>query len=80
MKKNTVIALTTALVLGLASFSYAGYVKGFEVVGVSEDQVSIQKGKAEPVQVPAGKKKFKVGDKVSFDAKKLKLRKVIEGC
>ncbi|MCK4783825.1 MAG: hypothetical protein KAV87_08760 [Desulfobacteraceae bacterium] len=80
MKRTTMIALITALVLGLTSVSYGGYLQGFEVVGVTGEQVTIKKGKAEHVQVPTGKDKFKVGDKVSFDPQKLKLRIKIEGC
>jgi len=81
MKKNRVIALTTVFVLGLSSFVYAGWVKGFVVVGVSEEVVTIKKGQEEAVQVPAGRIKFEVGDKVLFDVEKRKIRKKPEeGC
>ena len=83
MKKNKVILLTAAFVLGLSSLVYAGYMKGFEVVGESEGQVTIQKGQEEPIHVQVGKKKFRVGEKVKYDAEKAKLkreRRALEGC
>jgi len=83
MKKNIVIPLTAAFVLGLSSLVYAGYEKGYVVVGTSENQVTIQKGQEEPIQVPADMKRYRVGDKVKFDAEKGKLRKErrpLEGC
>jgi hypothetical protein len=82
MRKNTVIALAAALVLSLASFSYAKYVSGYKVVGVSEQQVTIQKGAETPIDVQVKKAKFKVGDNVLYDEEqmKLKLKKGYEGC
>ena len=83
MKKSKVIILTAAFVLGLSSLVYAGYTKGFVVTGVTEDQVTIQKGEDKPIQVQVGSKKYHVGDKVKFDAEKGKLRrerKALEGC
>ena len=44
MKKNTMIALTTALALGMASLSFAGYVKGYKVTGQHNGIVNIQSG------------------------------------
>lgn len=80
MKNKKVIALAAAMVLGLATLSYGGYVTGFRVVAMADGQVTIQKGKAEPIQVAAGDKKFAVGDKVSFDVKNRKVRPEPEGC
>ena len=80
MKTSKMIAMITALLLGLASLCYAGFVTGFKVVGVTDDQVTIQKGEAEPVKIQTAGKKFAVGDKVSFDAKKQKVIKEPEGC
>ena len=83
MKKNKMILLTAAFVLALSSLAYAGYTKGFVVVGVSEDQVTIQKGEEKPIQVQVGKKTYHVGDKVKFDAEKGKMkreRRALEGC
>ena len=80
MKTSKMLALTTALLLGLASICYAGYVRGFKVVAVADEQVTIQKDKAEPVKVLVAGKKFAVGDKVMFDAKKQKMIPETEGC
>ena len=75
MKTSKRIALTAVFLLALATISYAGYVKGYKVVGVVDGQVTIQKGQAEPVQIQVGNKKFVIGDKVDYDAQKGKLRK-----
>jgi|GEM_PF-2544351 len=85
MKKNTIIAILTAMILGLASLSYAGYAKGFKVIAVKDGQVTIQKGESEPVEVAGVDGKFKVGDQVKYDAddqkiRKEKVRRAIEGC
>ncbi|MEJ2690442.1 MAG: hypothetical protein P8130_10920 [Deltaproteobacteria bacterium] len=83
MQKIKVILLTAALVLGLSSVSFAGYVGGFKVVGVTESQVTIQKGQEKPVQVKVDHKRYRVGEKVKYDAEKGKLRKEprkLEGC
>ena len=83
MSKNKVILLAAAFVLGLSSLAYAGYTKGFVVVGVTDDQVTIQKADEKPIQVPADVRRYRVGDKVKFDAEKGKLRKErkkLEGC
>jgi len=80
MKKITAVAMLTALVLGLSSVCFAGYMKGFRVVEVSGDRITIRKGKEEPIMLPRGKMKFKAGDEVSFNQDNLKLRKKFEGC
>jgi len=85
MGKKTAIALLTVFVLSLTSISYAGYLKGFKVVGVSNGQVTIQKGDAEPIQVTEVRGKFNAGELVKYDAEKHKIkkavvRKAIAGC
>lgn len=85
MKKYFVFAVALILVLALASFSYAKYVFGYKVVEVSEDQVIIQRGNGDPITVTVKKGKYKVGDKVKYDAEKAKLKPVeiskpFEGC
>lgn len=76
MKKRTIIALTAAFIFGLVSYSYAKYVSGFTVVDVADKQVTIQKGEEAPVMVNVKKAgKYNVGDKVKFDAGKMKVRK-----
>lgn len=79
MKTCKMIALSTALLLSIASLSYAGYVTGFKVIGVTGDQVTIQKDKAEPIKVQTNTK-FVVGEEVSFDAKKQRVIKALVGC
>jgi len=83
--KNSVIALVIGLTLGLTQIVYAGYVGGFKVTEVGDSQMVIQKDDAEPITLKIKNKKFKVGDKVKYDAKKLKVRKdrkskPLEGC
>lgn len=80
MKTSKMVGLVAALLLGLASVTYAGFIVGFKVVGVTDGQVTIQKGQAEPIQVQVGNKKFAIGDKVEFDAQKGKVRRTEEGC
>ena len=83
MKKNKVILLTAAFLFGLSSFVYAGYMKGFTVTEIEKGQVTIQKGEDKPIHVEVGKKKFRVGDKVKYDAERGKLqreRRKLEGC
>jgi len=85
MKKRMILALTAALLLGFTQAGYAEYISGFKVVEVTTEQVVIQKGDAEPVKVMITNEKFKVGDKVKFDAAKNKVKKIRklikdEGC
>lgn len=85
MRKNTVLAVTIALVMGLTQVGYARYVSGFKVVEVTETQVVIQKGNDEPIKVEIKDGKFKVGDQVKYDAENLKVKtvkpqKAIDGC
>jgi len=85
MRKNMVLAVTIALVMGLTQVGYAKYVSGFKVVEVTETQVVIQKDNEEPIKVEIKDGKFKVGDQVKYDAEKLnvkevKAKKAIEGC
>jgi hypothetical protein len=79
MTKRTTIALAAALVLALASFSYAKYVSGYKVVEVAGQQVTIQKDNEEPVIVQVGKGKFKAGEAITFDADKKKIKKEYAG-
>ena len=75
MKRKIVIAVV-ALVFGLASFSYAKYVKGYKVVEIMDKEVTIQKGEESPVMVTVRKaSKYKIGDKVKYNADRLKIRK-----
>ena len=85
MKKSIVIVFTAMLVLSLTAISYAKYVSGFKVVDVVENQVTIQKGNSDPIAVEVDKNTYKIGDKVRYDAKKLKIKaskpkKGVEGC
>lgn len=83
MKINKVVILTAAFVLGLSTLVYAGYTKGFVVVGVTGNQVTIQKGQEKPIQIQVDNKKYRVGEKVKYDAEKGKLRmerRPLEGC
>ncbi|MDH3348516.1 MAG: hypothetical protein OEM02_10530 [Desulfobulbaceae bacterium] len=83
--KNLLFALVIGLTLGLTQIVYAGYVAGFKVIEVGDSQMVIQKDDAEPITLKLKNKKFKIGDKVKYDAKKLKVRKdrksqPLEGC
>lgn len=80
MKRKMMIAVVAALVLALASFSYAKYVSGFKVVEVSGQQVTIQRGEEKPVMVTVKNGGYQVGNKVEYDADKVRVRKVPEGC
>lgn len=78
--KKKMIVVVTALVLALASFSYAKYVSGFKVVEVAGQQVTIQKGEEKPVMVTVKNGSYQVGDKVLYDADKVRVKKEFEGC
>lgn len=78
--KKKMIVVVTALVLALASFSYAKFVSGFKVVEVEGKQVTIQKGEEKPVMVTIKNGRYQVGDKVLYDADKVRVKKELEGC
>ena len=85
MRKNTVFAVAVVMVLGLSQVAYAKYVSGFKVIKVTETQVVIQKGEAEPVTVEVKSGKLEVDDEVKYDAEEQKVMKVrrrtqIVGC
>lgn len=84
MKKSTIIAVAAVLILGLATFGHAKYVSGFKIVEVAEKQVTIQKGDEDPVVVQVKKDGYKVGEKVKFDAQRMKIKQApkqpLEGC
>ncbi len=85
MKKSTIILVAALFVLSMVSLGHAKYVKGFKVVDVAENQVTIQKGNDDPVAVKVKKVKYKIGEEVRYDAEKLKirpskLRKAYGGC
>ena len=84
MKKTTVVAVAAVLIMGPASFSHAKYESGFEVVEVGENQVTIQKEGSDPVVVEVKKDGYKIGDKVKYDADRLRIKPAkkqqFEGC
>jgi hypothetical protein len=78
--KKKMIVVVTALVLALASFSFAKYLPGFKVVEVEGEQVTIQKGEEKPVMVMVKNGRYQVGDKVLYDADTSRVKKELEGC
>lgn len=82
MKRIFIIIAVTLLTITLSGTIYAKYKKGYEVTNKTEDSVTIKGKKGDEITVQIKSKKYKVGDKVKYDAKKNRLRKdgPIEGC
>lgn len=80
MKKIAALVIASGLVVSLTSIVYAQYLKGYEVVSITEQNVTIKNAKGETIEVPDKTGNYETKQKVKYDKKSNKIQKDLEGC
>ncbi len=80
MKKVAALAVASVLVVSFTSIVYAQYLKGYEVVSITEQNVTIKNAKGETIEVPDKTGSYEPNQKVKYDKKSNKIQKDLEGC